>query len=224
MKSYKIHLIRNGLTAANLDGRYCGVTDESLCKEGIAGLIDLKENYGYPLADYVFTSPLKRCRETAEFLYPNFPVAVTAALRECDFGEFEGKTADELAGDPAYKLWLQGDSDACPPGGESNRGFANRVCSGFMKIVDGMITSGVQQAAVITHGGAIMAILSAFGIPQLPMSEWLTPAGCGYTVLITPGIWASHKKIEVYCDIPEKPLSDADEAKLWDWYPDESDN
>lgn len=219
MKSYKIHLIRNGLTEGNLNGLYIGRTDEPLCPQGLAGLMDLKNNYGYPLADYVFTSPLKRCTETAQLLYPDFPTAVIQELRECDFGDFEGKSADELREDPAYREWLQGKSDACPPNGESNRSFAGRVCGSFIRIVDGMISSGLQNAAVITHGGAIMAILSAFGIPQLPMSEWLTPAGCGYTVLITPSIWASHKKIEVYCDIPEKPLSDEEEAQFWDWYP-----
>ena len=221
MKTYKIHLIRNGLTRSNLDGKYVGRTDEALCGEGLAGLNDLKEKYTYPNADYVFTSPMKRCTQTASFLYPGTPTAVINELQECNFGIFEGKTAEELEGDPAYRRWLQGGSDACPPNGESNSSFASRVCGGFVKIADGMISSGIQNTAIITHGGAIMAILSAFGIPQMPMSEWLTPAGCGYTVLITPSIWASHKKFEVYCDIPEKPLSDEDEAKFWDWYPEE---
>lgn len=221
MKSYKIHLIRNGITQSNLDGKYCGTTDEELCRSGIAGINDLKDNYGYPHVDYVFTSPLKRCTQTAELIYPNFPIAVVNELKECNFGDFEGKTADELINNSEYKKWLQGKSDACPPNGESNSDFAGRVCGSFIRIADGMITSGIQNAAVITHGGAIMAILSAFGIPQMPMSEWLTPAGCGYTVLITPSIWASHKKFEVYCDIPEKPLSQSEEAQLWDWYPSE---
>lgn len=221
MKSYKIHLIRNGTTKSNLEGTYCGITDESLCDKGIAELVDLKDNYGYPPADYIFTSPLKRCTQTAEIIYPNFPTAVIDELKECNFGEFEGKTADELADIPEYKEWLQGGKDACPPNGESNSSFAGRVCGSFIKIADGMISAGIQNSAVITHGGAIMAILSAFGIPQMPMSEWLTPAGCGYTVLITPSIWASHRKFEVYCDIPEKPMTREEEAELWDWYSDE---
>lgn len=222
MKSYKIHLIRNALTAGNLEGKYIGTTDESLCGRGIAELHALKDDYGYPPADYIFTSPYQRCRQTAEILYPNFPTAVIRELGECDFGEFEGKTPEELTGNPAYKAWLQGNADAAPPGGESNRSFASRVCGSFIKIADGMIASGIQNAAIVTHGGAIMAILSAFGIPQLPMSEWLAPCGCGYTVLITPGVWASHRKIEVYCDIPEKPMSREEEAQLWDWYPEEN--
>ena len=219
MKTYQIHLIRNGLTQGNLDGAYIGRTDEPLCPEGVAGILDLKEKYGYPLADHVFTSPQKRCIETARLIYPDFPTAVIQQLRECDFGDFEGKTPDELKIDPAYKAWLSGSADVCPPGGESNRAFATRVLGGFCRVVDGMISSGIQKTAIVTHGGAIMAILAAYGVPQLPMSEWLTPAGCGYTVLITPGLWASHKKLEVYCDVPELPMSDEEQAQFWDWYP-----
>ncbi|MBR1810416.1 MAG: histidine phosphatase family protein [Clostridia bacterium] len=223
MQSYRIHLIRNGTTQSNLEAKYCGSTDESLCEQGAAEIYYLKDTYAYPMTEYVFTSPLKRCMETASIIYPTMPSAVIDELRECDFGDFEGKTADELKGNPAYKQWLQGDADACPPNGESNRSFADRVCGGFCKVVDGMMRSGVHDTAIVTHGGVIMAILSAFGIPQMPMSEWLTPAGCGYTILLNPGLWASHKKFEVYCDIPERPLSADQEAELWDWYPEDAE-
>lgn len=219
MQSYKIHLIRNGLTLSNLEGKYVGRSDEPLCESGLAELRELRDTYTYPSASCVFTSPMRRCTETARFLYPDAPAAVIEALSECDFGAFEGKTADELEGDPAYRRWLQGGSDACPPEGESNRAFAGRVCGGFIKIADGLMRSGTREAAIVTHGGAIMAILSAFGVPQLPMSEWLTPAGCGYTLLLMPSLWSTHRKFEVYCDIPEKPLSDEEEAQFWDWYP-----
>ena len=49
MKTYRIHLIRHGLTAANTEGRYVGGgTDEPLCDTGIMGLEFLKSNYKYP--------------------------------------------------------------------------------------------------------------------------------------------------------------------------------
>ena len=35
MKSYQIHFIRHGATAANREGRYVGVTDTPLSQEGI---------------------------------------------------------------------------------------------------------------------------------------------------------------------------------------------
>ncbi len=220
MRAYRIHLIRNATTQGNLDGRYVGRTDEPVCEQGREEIRYLDETYAYPRTDFVFVSPMRSCVETADLIYPDAPRTTVRELRECDFGDFEGKTADDLAADPAYKEWLIGGVDACPPGGESNREFSQRVCAGFAKITDGLISAGIHDAAIITHGGVIMSILAAFGIPQQPMSAWLTPAGCGYTLLVNPGIWASHRKVEVYLDIPERPVTDEEERELWDWYPD----
>ena len=44
MKTFKLHLIRHGMTAGNLQGLYIGSgTDLPLCDEGRAQLADLKE-------------------------------------------------------------------------------------------------------------------------------------------------------------------------------------
>ena len=63
----KILLIRHSMTAGNKLGRYIGArTDEPLCEEGIR----LLENISYPPVQRVFVSPMRRCRETAEILFP----------------------------------------------------------------------------------------------------------------------------------------------------------
>ena len=61
-------------------------------------------------------------------------------------------------------------------------------------------------------------LLSAFGLPELPMTEWLCPSGCGYTVRITPSLWEKTGKFEVVCDIPAEPLTNTQEERLWDYY------
>ena len=66
MKTFKLHLIRHGITAGNLQGLYIGSgTDIPLCDEGRAQLADLKERFEYPQVDTVFSSPLMRAVETA---------------------------------------------------------------------------------------------------------------------------------------------------------------
>ena len=71
MKTYKVHLIRHGLTQGNLDGRYVGArTDLPLCPEGVARLRRLQEDYDYPAADKLYVAPHLRCRQTAHLLYP----------------------------------------------------------------------------------------------------------------------------------------------------------
>ncbi len=61
-----IFLIRHGLTAGNLKKRYIGRTDESLCEAGRSKL--LKINRNYPIAQKIFVSPMKRCKETAKLI------------------------------------------------------------------------------------------------------------------------------------------------------------
>ena len=72
MKTFKLHLIRHGITAGNLQGLYIGSgTDIPLCDEGRAQLADLKERFEYPQVDTVFSSPMLRAVETANILFPN---------------------------------------------------------------------------------------------------------------------------------------------------------
>ena len=219
MKTYTVYLIRHALTHGNFEGRYIGQTDEELCKEGIAQLEKMKKDYGYPYPDVVFTSGLKRCKQTAAILYPDKTPIEMRGFEECDFGEFEGHTAEELEKYEEFSQWLSGGEDAKPLNGESNQEFATRVCNCFDKTVDGLIKTGTQSAAIITHGGVIMSILAAYGVPELPMTEWLCPSACGYTIRITPSLWSKIRKVEVINEVPSEPLTASQEEMLWDYYP-----
>lgn len=221
MKSYYIQLIRNGLTRGNVDGAYIGHIDEPLSKEGVEQINQMLKEYDYPPVDAVFSSPLSRCTETAKLIYPGKKPLVIDDLIEYNFGEFEGKTAEELQNEPLFPDWLAGKEGVAPPFGETNDEFIKRIATAFIKIVDGMISSGVTKAAVVTHGGVIMAILSLFGLPQAPMHEWLTPGGCGYTVRITPYLWSQGRKIEVTAQIPKVPGEDDIAQGCYDGSPEE---
>ncbi|MDY6017259.1 MAG: histidine phosphatase family protein [Oscillospiraceae bacterium] len=202
MKSYTVHLIRNGLTDENLEGRYIGHTDVELSEEGKAQLGQMKDELIFPPVDAVFTSPLKRCTETAKILYPdNMPIVIDGFI-EYNFGEFENKTADELKESPVFPRWLAGERGVEPPFGESNEAFEKRIRETFEKVAEGLMKTGTTSAAIVTHGGVIMAILAAYGIPELPMHEWLTPSGCGFTIKINPSLWMRAKKFEVFSDFP----------------------
>ena len=108
MKSYYIQLIRNGLTEGNVSGKYVGHIDEPLSREGIAQIEQMKSDYKYPPVDAVFASPLSRCTQTAKIIYPNCEPIVINGLIEYNFGEFEGKTAEELQNHPVFPDWLAG--------------------------------------------------------------------------------------------------------------------
>lgn len=205
MQSYVIHLIRHGDIEETLKGRYIGTTDVPLSDIGRKNLIEYDSKYIYPGTQVVFTSPLKRCTQTAKLLYPQQNAIVIDQLSECCFGEWENKTADELKGNPDFEKWLAGSTDIKPPRGESSADFTKRVCLVFKQIVDGLMKTNNTEAVIITHGGVIMTLLSVFGLPQAKPFEWTMDNGFGFSVRINPMMWQRDMVTEVYQKIPLMP-------------------
>lgn len=202
MKSYQIHLIRHGKTDSNIKGQYIGVTDVSLSEQGKLELEALAKKYTYPKALLYFTSPLKRCIQTLNILYPEASPEIIKGLSECNFGEFEGKSVLELNNNQNFKNWLHDAQNIAPIGGESGKEFVNRVCKAFEDIVLNMLKTGKTQAVIVTHGGVIMTLLAAYGLPKASSFDWMIDNGLGYSLRITPGLWMRDKVCEVYSKIP----------------------
>ncbi len=202
MKSYVIHFIRHGSIDETLSGKYIGTTDVPLSDKGKTALRKLDYDYSYPGAQALFTSPLKRCTQTAQLLYPDLKPLVIANLSECNFGEWEGKTADELKNDEDFQKWLAGDNGVKPPRGESNADFVRRICLMFESIVEGLMKTGVTESVIITHGGVIMTLLAVYGLPQAKPFEWTMDNGFGYSVRVTPMLWQRGKVCEVFQKVP----------------------
>lgn len=202
MQSYVIHFIRHGDIDDTNKGRYIGSTDVPLSGSGRESLKRYDAEFIYPGTQAVFTSPLKRCVETAQILYPQQKPIVIDQLRECDFGAWEGKTGDELKADPEFKRWLAGEKDSKPPRGESGMEFTSRICTVFEQLVDGLMKTGYNEAVVITHGGVIMTLLSVYGLPRAKSFEWVMDNGFGYSVRVNPMLWQRDRVVEVYRKIP----------------------
>ena len=201
MKTYKIHLLRHGMTEANADGRYIGRTDLPLSPEGLAALLELKDQYVYPGGVRFFTSPLLRCRQTLEVLYPGCQPTVVEGLAECDFGQWEGKRLQELKGDERFLRWMEG-RDRTIPDGEDSEAFRARVCAAFEAVVNDLIHAGDTEAVICTHGGVITMIMQLYGLPRLDPKDCLAAAGQGFTLRVTPSIWMSEPLAEALCVIP----------------------
>lgn len=202
MKSYYIHFICHGDIDETLKGKYIGTTNISLSDKGKMELKRLDHNMKYPGGTALFTSPLKRCKETCEIIYPNLKPLVIQQLSECNFGEWEGKTAEELENDKDFNKWIGGSSDVKPPRGESSADFTRRICLIFEDIVKGLMTTGTTESIIVTHGGVIMTLLSIYGLPQAKPFDWVMDGGYGYSVRITPLLWQRDKVCEVYQKIP----------------------
>lgn len=202
MKSYNIHLIRHGAIEETYKGKYIGVTNPSLSEEGKKFLKEYDYEYKYPYAQVLFSSPLRRCTETAKIIYPNLEPVIIDDFTEMNFGEWEGKTAEDLKDDETFKLWLAGDNSVKPPRGESGDNFTRRICLMFESVVNGLIKSGMTDSVIITHGGVIMTLLSIYGLPQAKPFDWVCDNGFGYSLRVTPMLWQRDKVCEVYAKTP----------------------
>lgn len=204
MVTYKLHFIRHGMTEGNRVGRYVGRMDLPVCKEGQEALERLKARYEYPAVQEVYCSPLLRCTQTADILYPDVPRTIVEDLIELSLGDFEGKYIDALQNDPAYRQWIANSLRHSPPGAlETGEQFAARIGGALNAIFMNMTQNRITEAAVIAHGGVFMGLLSAFVMPRASMGEWALGNGAGYTVRMSTALWMRDRVIEVIGSVPQ---------------------
>lgn len=183
-----ITLIRHFPTPGNLQKRYIGRTDEELDTEFLMSNIWRYRGL-YEPRGILYVSPMVRCRQTASVLFPGQKMQVCADLRETDFGIFEGKTYEELCEVPAYQAWLDSNGTGVIPDGESQEQFRQRCLAGFDRLVVQASEDQAASAAVIVHGGVIMALLAAYGDEDKDFYDWQVKNGCGYRVHLDADQW-----------------------------------
>lgn len=175
----EIVLIRHGETDTNREHRYLGLTDESLSEEGRRTLLSDKEKFRYPSVQILFSSPMKRCLETAEILYPDMQPMIIPEWREMDFGMFEYCSYEELKSNRQYQAWIESKGMIAFPEGESREDFIARCERGFLHMFELLEQKGILHmfelpeqrgqeektmfsVGMIVHGGTIMALLSRY--------------------------------------------------------------
>lgn len=152
-----VTLIRHGQIEGNIHKAYAGGrTDQLLTEEGRRQSAALR----LPDVDRVFISPMTRCRQTAEIVFPDMEYEVIEDFREMDFGIFEGKAVAELEDCREYRAWVDSMCEDKIPGGESNGEFTERVTRAFEEVL--ARCSDGDRIALVVHGGTVMAIMGAY--------------------------------------------------------------
>jgi alpha-ribazole phosphatase len=129
--------------------------------------------------DALISSPRQRCaafaRELGQRL--SIPIQLDERLAELHFGEWEGKTAEQLLQqepDALQKFW-QDPERHTPPGGESLSAFSARVLQAWRELQQ---HHAGQRVLVITHGGVIRRLLChARGLPPNRLLTLEVPHG-----------------------------------------------
>lgn len=175
----KIYFIRHGKTLWNVEERYIGRTDLPLCQ---AGIEELQKKWGKSSIkfDYLYSSPMKRCVETAKILFPEADIKTESNLRERDFGIFEGKRYGDLKDDINFIKFVESKGTFPIPDGESREDFEKRISAGVRNIISETEANGGQSLGLVTHGGVIMHLLSNLSVRGGTIFDYRVENGGGY--------------------------------------------
>ena len=177
----RLTLIRHGLTEGNVRRWYYGALDLPLCEAGQAAVQEAAAGGLYPpySGERILTSGMLRTEQTLRLIYGEVLHESWADLREVRFGIFEGKSYNELKGQPDYEAWLAGDwFRNVPPGGESFAQAETRILSALNR----MQAQNADILAVV-HGGTVLTIMQAL-FPEEEKSgyDWQPRPGGGYQI------------------------------------------
>jgi probable phosphomutase (TIGR03848 family) len=160
-------LIRHGRTSANttglLAGRASGIT---LDAAGVQQAADLAARLSGVQLRAVVTSPLRRCRQTAQAVIAtqsdSCVLTVEQGLVECGYGEWTGRSLRELSKDKLWGAIQQQPSAVRFPGGESMSEMSTRAIAAVRDWNARMEAEHGPDAvwAAVSHGDLIKAILA----------------------------------------------------------------
>ena len=177
--SANLYLLRHGETAWNRDGRVMGDLDIPLTDEGrgqceaTAGLVA-----GFGL-DRIVTSPLRRASETASILASRLGLEVTEDPRlvEVRFGEWQGRTYEEVAADPRYARYAADPVANATPGGETVATVQSRGLEALAAVTGG------ENVLFVTHGDIIRTLLCHFLAAPLAEYRRIRTDNCGLSAI-----------------------------------------
>jgi len=157
LSSALVFLARHGETEWTVTRRHTGSTDVPLTDAGELQAVELGQLLTGVEPDRVLSSPMRRALDTARLAGFEDQVEQVDALREFDYGEYEGLTSDQIrAKRPDWDLFR----DGCP-GGETPEQVAARV----KPLLDEIVTAG-RRVILFGHGHCLRILAATYlGLP-----------------------------------------------------------
>ena len=155
--SNDVLLVRHGETDDNAAARFQGRLDTQLNERGREQSRALARQLRDEGLRAIYTSPLRRARETAQIVGDELGLeqVVDERLSEADTGEWTGLLTTEIVAQAAaeYARWRAADPTFRFPAGESVAEQAARIAAALADVARGPL-----PALVVTHGGTIRAV------------------------------------------------------------------
>lgn len=171
--SARLFLVRHGRTTLNAEGRFRGRLDPPLDDVGYLDAARAAQGLKDSGLVAVYTSPLRRATQTAEFVASaaNVRRFVDPALIDLDHGSWEGLTPEEAAlRDPEeFRRFREDPEAATPPSGESLAEVRRRMIEALCRL--SAAHSGAPVAAV-SHEIPIRLVVSHPTALPASMTMW----------------------------------------------------
>lgn len=149
----KIYLVRHCQPDRTGASKCISETDESLNIVGKEQALSLLKWFNEHPVEDIYSSPLKRCMETAEYMSEWKKVEADPELREVSVGDWEGLTFEEIK-----KRWPKEYEErgkhlgtVAPPSGESFIQAGIRLDRALRRI----LLESQDDIAIVTHGGIV---------------------------------------------------------------------
>lgn len=182
MKTRRFSLVRHG--KVNGPAALYGKTDVEPSIRGqqelLAGLERLHQEMP---VDYIFTSPMLRCSQTAEEFSTHhlLPISTVSELQECNFGDWDGVDFNLLQDQwPQLESFWNSPLSLNPPNGENLQLFFDRINEAWKDI---KTQQYCDHTLILCHGGSIRMLIAALlNIPlESPLFQQLHIDYCSHT-------------------------------------------
>jgi alpha-ribazole phosphatase len=152
------YFVRHGTTDFNGQGVYFGKTDSPLNVEGILQAKELGISLSEIHFDEIYTSPMKRCIDTARFITEMRKPHVHDELSELDFGRWEGLNFRQCSEkDPEeFRKWSADYRNTAPPEGEKYTEFYTRV----RRFYEDVLIRKEGTILIVAHKGVLQLLVS----------------------------------------------------------------
>ncbi|HEY9664692.1 MAG TPA: histidine phosphatase family protein [Allocoleopsis sp.] len=155
-----LYFLRHGETIYSRSGGYCGELDPELTENGSRMAQAFAQTYSKLSWQAVYVSPMKRTIATAKPLCDavGIEMQLRDGLKEIRYGEWEGKTNEEIKEhyNEDYVRWLTEPAWNPPTGGETAVEIASRA-SLVIAEIQAKYTEG--NVLVVSHKATIRIIL-----------------------------------------------------------------
>jgi broad specificity phosphatase PhoE len=167
----KLFIIRHGETDYNKTGKTAGqLFDHPLNIKGIEQAESISKNLPSEI-DAIFSSPLKRAKQTAEIINKNYNLKIELRdeLMERNYGSLSGKTWEDMAKESGIPNLKEIDYtqkyDYHQFGGESINDVKSRLLN-FIEHLENNYKD--KKVIIVTHGGILKIMHNQFPQKERP--------------------------------------------------------